>query len=42
MNGNVVGADWPKIHADSKDSAMSLLLDYIGNELEGKDDLWQA
>ena len=42
MNGNVVGADWPKIHADSKDSAMSLLLDYIGNELEGRDDLWQA
>jgi hypothetical protein len=42
MNGNVVGPDWPKIHADSKDSAMSLLLDYIGNELEGKGDLWQA
>ena len=31
--------DFPLIHADDKDSAMNMLLDYIANELNGKDDI---
>lgn len=32
--------NFPVIHASSKEFAESMLLDYIANELSGKDDLW--
>lgn len=32
--------DFPLIHADDKDSAMNTLLDWIANELKGKDDMY--
>ena len=32
--------DFPSIHADDKDSAMNTLLDWIANELKGKDDMY--
>ena len=32
--------DYPMIHAIDKDFAMGMLLDWIANELEGKDDMY--
>lgn len=32
--------DFPLIHADDKDYAMYMLLNWIANELEGKDDMY--
>ena len=32
--------EFPVIHADTKTEAMNMLMDFIANELEGRDDLW--
>ena len=32
--------EFPIIHADTKTAAMKILIDFIANELEGRDDLW--
>jgi hypothetical protein len=32
--------EFPIIHADTKTAAMNTLIDFIANELEGRDDLW--
>ena len=39
INENVFG-NWPRIYAETKDSAMEMLLDYISNELDGRADIW--
>lgn len=33
--------EFPVIHAKTKASAMNILMDFVANELEGRDDLWQ-
>lgn len=32
--------EFPIIHSETKSGAMNLLMDFIANELEGRDDLW--
>lgn len=32
--------EFPIIHSETKSEAMNLLMDFIANELEGRDDLW--
>lgn len=32
--------EFPVIHAATKASAMNILMDFVANELEGRDDLW--
>ena len=32
--------EFPIIHSKTKTGAMNVLMDFIANELEGRDDLW--